>query len=78
MTLNTTEDVRYLPGLDEDLGYARQINAVGRDYIMAHYSSYEGPKPPPIDHQGIESAAGGGSVIFYFHKGKWLQLMGAD
>jgi hypothetical protein len=46
---------------------------------MGHYRAYGGPKPPPIDHQGIDDAfLEKASVTFYFHKGNWLQLTGAD
>lgn len=38
------------------LGYSRGISAVGEDFIMRHYNAYGGPKPPPIDHQGIDDA----------------------
>src|ERR1035437_5604838 len=39
-------------------GFSTQclIRPVGRKFIMDHYRAYGGPKPPPIDHQGIESA----------------------
>jgi hypothetical protein len=38
-----------------------------------------GPKPPPINQQGIEdSFVEKGSVIFYYYEGTWLRLTGAD
>jgi hypothetical protein len=48
-----------------------------RKYILDHYRPYGGPKPPPIDHQGIECSSGMASSILYFYKGKWLTLQGA-
>jgi hypothetical protein len=54
------------------------IAPVSRKYILDHYRAYGGPKPPPIDHQGIECSSGMASSIFYFYKGKWLTLQGAD
>jgi hypothetical protein len=38
------------------------IRSVGRKFIMDHYRAYGGPKPPPIDHQGIESGGETASV----------------
>ena len=63
----------------DQLGYSRGIEAVDKDYIMRHYDLYSGPKPPPIDHLGIndiffEKA----SVVWYFYQGQWLQLRGTD
>jgi len=49
-----------------------------RKYIMDHYRAYGGPKPPPIDHQGIESGGETASVVLYYYRGKWLTLQGAD
>jgi hypothetical protein len=41
--------------------------------------NYSEPKPPPIDHQGIECSSGMAySILLYFYKGKWLTLQGAD
>jgi len=46
---------------------------------MRHYRAYGGPEPPPIEHQGIDDAfLGKASITWYFHKGKWLRLQGAD
>lgn len=73
-------DAGYLQGLGEDkIGYSRQIRAVGASVILGHYRAYGGPKPPPIDHQGIDDAfLEKASVAWYFHKGKWQPLQGAD
>ena len=55
------------------------ISPVGRREIMTHYSHSPGPKPPPIDHQGIDDAlAGKASSIHYFYNGKWIGLTGSD
>ena len=57
----------------------RQIAPTDRANIMQHYRAYGGPKPPPIDHQGIEDSFNeSASVIHYYFRGKWLQLTGAD
>ncbi len=74
------EDIHRLQGIGGDeIGYSRAISPVGVKYIMDHYRAYGGPKPPPIDHQGIDDAfVEKASVILYFHRGKWLSLQGAD
>ncbi len=79
-TVTTSDDRIYLQGLDGDqMGYSREITAVGRDFIMRHYRAYGGPEPPPIDHHGIDDAfLEKASITWYFHQGKWLQLQGAD
>lgn len=63
-------------------GYGRTLRAVGRDYIISHYEAYKqsgAPKPPPIRHQGIEvNIMDKASVIYYYYRGKWLELQGAD
>ena len=60
-------------------GYSRVISAVNKKYIVDHYKAYNGPKPPPIDHEGIdEGYLEKASTIHYFYRGKWLQLQGAD
>lgn len=59
--------------------YSRLIDSVGKPYIIEHYQAYGGPKPPPIDHQGINDVfVGKASVVWYWYQGKWLQLSGAD
>ncbi len=59
--------------------YSREIEPVGKEYIVEHFKAYGGPKPPPIEHQGINDVfVGKASVVWYFDQGKWLQLTGAD
>jgi hypothetical protein len=74
------EDRVFLQGITADeIGYSRGISAVGNNFIMGHYQAYGGPKPPPIDHQGINDAfLEKGSEVQYFYDGKWLKLTGAD
>jgi hypothetical protein len=61
------------------IAYSRAISGVGREYILIHYRAYGGPKPPTIDHQGINDAfVGKASVVHYFHEGWWVKLAGAD
>jgi hypothetical protein len=79
-TVATGEDRNHLQGMGGDrIEYSRLITAVGRDFILRHYRAYGGLAPPPIDHQGIDDAfLGKASVTWYFHRGKWLGLQGAD
>lgn len=76
-------DKDYLQGIGEGkIGYSRKISAVGRDFIMSHYRAYKqsgAPKPPPIDHEGIEDAfVEKASVVLYCFRGSWRSLQGAD
>jgi hypothetical protein len=60
-------------------GFSRAIGAVGRKHILEFYEAYGGPKPPPMDHQGINDAfVEKASGVHYFYKGEWLELSGAD
>jgi hypothetical protein len=59
--------------------YLREISAVDRKFIFRHYRAYGGPKPPPIDHNGIDDAfLEKASVTWYRYNGKWIELQGAD
>ena len=73
-------DKDLLQGVGEGkIGYSRMISPVNGGSIVRHYREYGGPKPPPIDHEGIEDAfVGKASVILYYYKGAWLRLTGAD
>jgi hypothetical protein len=74
-------DIGFLQTIDgaRNIGFSRALGAVGRDYILKHYHAYGGPKPPSIDHQGINDVyVEKGSVVHYYHRGKWLELQGAD
>lgn len=62
-----------------EIAYSRAIGPVGRDFIMSHYKAYGGRRPSLINHQGIDDAyIGKASVVRYYHRGKWLELKGAD
>jgi hypothetical protein len=80
MNIAEGEDLNMLQGVGEgQIGYSRQILPVGEKYILDHYRAYGGPKPPPIDHLGINDAfLEKGSTVLYFYQGKWLHLTGAD
>jgi hypothetical protein len=74
------EDRIFLQGVSPDkIAYSRGIMPVGKDFIMRHFDAYGGPKPPPIDHQGIDDVfLEKASVTWYFYGGKWLKLTGSD
>jgi hypothetical protein len=74
------EDRIFLQGLTAaNIGFSRGINPVSGDIILKHFQAYGGPKPPPIDHQGIDDAfIEKASVTWYFYHGKWVQLTGSD
>jgi hypothetical protein len=61
------------------IGFSRNIQSVGRDYILSHYKAYGGPKPPSLTHQGIDDGyLEKASVVLYYYRGRWLKLQGAD
>jgi len=80
MNIASGEDLNTLQGVGQgQIGYSRQIEPVGEKYILDHYHAFGGPKPPPIDHFGINDAfVEKASVVLYFYQGKWLHLTGAD
>ena len=61
---------------NNEIGYSRGIGLATRAYILSHDRAQTAPK---IDHDGINDAfAEKGSVVMYFHNGKWIELEGAD
>jgi hypothetical protein len=78
--LAKSEDKNELQGAGNGrVAYSREIQPVDRKFIVEHYRDYGGPEPPPIDHQGIDDAfVGKASVIYYWYRGEWLKLQGAD
>jgi len=74
------EDRIYIEGFKKDqIWYSRGIRTVAKDFILRHYNAYGGPKPPPINHQGIDDMfVGKPSVVWYYDDGQWLKVAGAD
>lgn len=61
------------------IGYSRALGVADPTEIQAHYTRYGGPKPPPLDHDGIHDIfVEKASVFWYWFDGHWLQLQGAD
>lgn len=57
------------------MGFSRAMYKVDKKYIIDHYDSYGGPKPLPVDHEGISDAfVEKASVVLYLYRGKWLEL----
>lgn len=79
-SIASTEDRVFLQGIGEDkIGFSRVIDVADAKYIYEHYENYGGIKPPKIEYQGINDIfAEKASTVLYFHKGKWLELQGAD
>lgn len=61
------------------IGYSRAIGVASPDVIRTHYERYRGPKPPPLDHDGIDDAfIEKASVVWYWRRGRWLELTGSN
>ena len=60
-------------------GYSRAIGVASPSFIREHAAAYGGPKPPPLDHDGIDDIfVEKASVVLYWYRGRWLELQGAD
>jgi hypothetical protein len=79
-SLARMEDRVFLQSLDDrSVGYSREIQTVGCEFILRHDNGHPAPKPPRITHQGINDAfLEKASEIWYFDAGKWFKLPGAD
>lgn len=61
------------------LGYSHVLGVATRDHILGDHEAFGGPTPPRIDHDGIEDGfAEKASSIWYWYRGRWLSLKGAD
>ena len=83
--LAVSPDAAFLQVVDYDThgnpiaGYSRVIGSADAKHILGHYQDFGGPKPPPMDHVGIEdSYVEKSSSIFYWYQGRWLKLTGMD
>jgi hypothetical protein len=64
---------------NDAIGYSRALGVADATYIREHYARYGGPKPPPLDHDGINDIfIEKGSVVWYWYGGRGLKLTGAD
>lgn len=62
------------------IGFSRELSVASATYIREHAKVYRGAAPPSVlDHAGIDDGfLGKASVIYYFFRGSWLTLQGAD
>ena len=59
--------------------FSRKIDIATPKYIADHAKAYDGPKPPPLTHEGIDDVfVGTASSVWFYSRGGWLQLQGAD
>jgi hypothetical protein len=62
-----------------EVAYSRVLGVASSKYIRQMQAQYGGPRPPRVDHEGIDDAFfDKGSVVWYWSNGRWLQLAGSD
>ena len=73
-------DVNSLQVIGEGrIGYSRALGVADVSYIRDHYRRYGGPKPPPLNHDGINDIfIEKGSLVWYWDGARWRKLTGAD
>jgi hypothetical protein len=73
-------DRHYLQGVGGgSIGFSRALGVASPQFIREHYETYGGPKPPLLGHDGIDDRfVGKASGVWYWHRGRWLRLQGAD
>jgi hypothetical protein len=61
------------------IGYSRAVTVASARVIREYQKAFGGAAPPPLDHEGIEdSFLEKGSSVWYWYRGRWLELQGAD
>jgi hypothetical protein len=81
MSMESAPDSRFLQVVDGNngVGFSRAIRRANGRHILRHYRDHGGPKPPPLDHDGIEHYfIEKASSILYWYRGEWLTLQGSD
>lgn len=59
--------------------FSRAVSVVDSAFIQSRFERYGGPKPPTLDHHGVNDLfVGKASIVWYWHRGQWLQLQGSD
>jgi hypothetical protein len=59
--------------------FSRAVGIADSAFIQSRFEAYGGTRPPTLDHHGINDIfPGKGSVVWYWHRGGWLQLQGSD
>lgn len=78
--LPPSPDLDWVQGMGpEGNVYSQVIGARDPDAIRRLAEAFDGPEPPPLDHDGLSIAfAGKASEILYCHEGRWIALQGMD
>ncbi len=73
-------DADFLQGIGENqIGFSRSIGVASAGFIRQHHEWYGGPVPPSLTHAGIDDAfVEKASVVWYWHRGRWLKLTGSN
>ena len=59
--------------------FSRAVGVADSAFIWSRFEQYGGRRPPTLDHHGINDIfVGKASVVWYWHRGQWLQLQGSD
>jgi hypothetical protein len=62
-----------------EIGFSRSLTVATPQYIRRQHDRYGGPALPALDHDGIDDGfLGKASHVWYWHRGRWLRLQGAD
>jgi len=78
--LASAPDLNFLQEVgDGKIGYSRGLGVADSGYIQQHFEALGGPKPPPVNHEGINDIfVEKASRVWYWYDGNWLELTGAD
>jgi hypothetical protein len=77
-SLASHEDRSFLQTVGpEQIGFSRRIVAADSSSVWEYFEEYQ--PPPRLDHQGIGDAfIEKGASIFYYVRGRWVELADAD
>jgi hypothetical protein len=78
--LGRRPDTDYLQEVEPGrAGFSRQITVASPRFILERYRASGGPKPPNLSHSGINDAfLDKASVVWFWQRGRWLRLTGAN
>jgi len=78
--LSAEQDANFLQVvLPDKIGFSREIGVAKPATIRGYHRAIGDGVLPPLSHSGIDDAfVGKGSVVWYWRRGKWLRLTGAD
>jgi hypothetical protein len=80
LELESTPDANWLQVVNPgEIGFSRSIDVADPQHIVALAEAHGAPKPPPLDHDGVEHAFNEkASTILYWQDGQWIGFEGAD